>query len=135
MAHFAEIDDNNIVIRVLVVPDSEEHRGQDYLSLDLGLGGFWLKTSYNTHQGVHTDPDTNLADGGVAFRGNFAGAGYFYDAERDAFLPPKPFPSWVLNEATYWYEPPFPPPNDDFVWDEDSLSWVEADEEPDYEVE
>ena len=73
MAHFAEIDSNNIVTRVLVVPDEQEHRGQDFLANELGLGGTWVQTSYNNR-----------------IRKNYAGIGYTYDAVRDAFIAPKP---------------------------------------------
>jgi hypothetical protein len=72
MAHFAEVQ-NNIVTRVLVVPDEQEHRGQEFLSEDLGLGGVWIQTSYNAR-----------------IRKNYAGIGYTYDEARDAFIPPKP---------------------------------------------
>lgn len=93
MAHFAEIDENNIVIRVLRVPDEEEHRGQEFLADDLGLGGTWVQTSYNTRGGVH------LLDG-TAFRKNYAGIGYSFDAIRDAFIPEKPEGNWTLDEET-----------------------------------
>lgn len=98
MAHFAEIDDNNKVVRVLVVPDDQEHRGQEYLSEDLLLGGTWLKTSYNTRGGVHLL-------GGVPFRKNFAGIGSTYDKNADAFIPPCPGIDWTLDEETFlWKE-------------------------------
>ena len=99
MAHFAEIDDTNTVTRVLVVPDDQEHRGHDYLAVDLGLGGTWLQTSYNTIGGVHLF-------GGTPFRKNYAGIGYNYDQSRDAFIPPKPDPTWILNEDTCQWEEP-----------------------------
>lgn len=73
MAHFAEIDSNNIVTRVLVVPDEQEHRGQDFLANELGLGGTWVQTSYNAR-----------------IRKNYAGIGFTYDSGRDAFIAPKP---------------------------------------------
>jgi hypothetical protein len=73
MAHFAEIDENNIVTRVLVVPDEQEHRGNEYLANDLGLGGLWIQTSYNAR-----------------IRKNYAGIGYQFDPIRDAFIAPKP---------------------------------------------
>lgn len=121
MAHFAEIDENNIVTRVLVVGDDQEHRGQEFLADDLGLGGTWLKTSYNTQGGVHTL-------GGTPFRKNYAGMGYSYDAERDAFIPPKPFDSWILNEDTCNWNAPVEMPVEEgkfFTWNEDTTSWVE----------
>lgn len=118
MAHFAEIDENNIVLRVLVIPDEEEDRGQDFLANDLQLGGTWLKTSYNTRAGVHIL-------GGTPYRKNYAGIGFTYDVSRDAFIPPQPFPSWLLNEETANWYPPVPHPEDDnyYNWNEENLSW------------
>jgi len=119
MAYFAEIDNTNTVTRVLAVPDSEQDRGQDFLAIDLGLGGTWVQTSYNTRGGVHTN-------GGTPLRKNYAGIGYTYDAGRDAFIPPKPFPSWLLDETTCLWDAPTPHPSDGamYRWDEDTLAWV-----------
>jgi hypothetical protein len=84
MAHFAEIDPNGgTVLRVLVVPDEQEHRGQEYMANDLGLGGVWVQTSYNNN-----------------IRYNYAGIGYTYDATRDAFISPKCHDEATLDEAT-----------------------------------
>jgi len=90
MAHFAEIDDTNTVIRVLVIPDEQEHRGQEYLADELGLGGTWLQTSYNSRDGVYIDPATNepAADQTKLFRYTYAGIGFIYDPETDEFRPP-----------------------------------------------
>jgi hypothetical protein len=121
MAHFAEIDENNIVTRVLVVGDDQEDRGQEFLADDLGLGGTWKKTSYNTQGGVH-------ANGGTPFRKNYAGIGYSYDETLDAFIPPKPYASWLLNEETCNWNAPVEMPVEEgkfFTWDEDTTSWVE----------
>lgn len=114
MAHFAQIDSNNIVTQVLVIE-------QDVV--DTGLFGepsSFVQTSYNTHGGVHTL-------GGTPLRKNYAGIGYTYDSVRDAFIPPKPYNSWVLNETTCLYEAPTPMPTDDkrYSWDEDTTSWIE----------
>ena len=119
MAYFAEIDNTNTITRVLAVPDAEQERGQDFLAIDLGLGGTWVQTSYNTRGGIHTN-------GGTPLRKNYAGIGYTYDAERDAFIPPKPFDSWILNEDTCLWDAPTPYPSDGgfYRWDEDSLAWV-----------
>lgn len=108
MAHFAEIDSDNIVVRVLVVPDDAEDRGQDYLANDLNLGGTWVQTSYNAR-----------------IRKNYAGIGFKYDAERDAFIPPKPFDSWALNEETCQWEAPVEYPTDGvmYEWDETNGDW------------
>lgn len=122
MAHYAEIDENNIVVRVLVVPEEQEHRAQEHLTEDLGLGGTWIKTSYNTRWGVH-----NL--GGTPLRGNFAGQGYIYDPVTDAFYPPKPFPSWVLNPEQYnWVAPKPKPAEMGYIWNEDTQEWVDKGE-------
>ena len=115
MSHFAQIDGNNIVTQVLVIE-------QDVI--DTGLFGdpaSWIQTSYNTTGGVHTL-------GGTPLRKNYAGIGYTYDAGRDAFIPPKTFNSWTLNEDTCLWEAPTPMPVEEgkiFVWNEDTTSWVE----------
>lgn len=120
MAHFARIE-NNIVTEILVVPDEQEHRGQDFLADDLQLGGTWIQTSYNTSGGVHLF-------GGTPLRKNYAGIGYTYDEARDAFIPPKPFESWLLNENTCLWDAPVPYPTEGgvHVWDENTLTWVPA---------
>jgi len=108
MAYFAQIE-NGVVLQVLSVGNEQEHRGQEFLADDLRLGGQWIQTSYNTHGGVHVT-------GGVPFRKNYAGVGYTYDEQRDAFIPPKPEGDWVLNEfSCLWERPagwvdPEPPP-------------------------
>lgn len=119
MAHFAKINENNIVTEVLVVSNSEEHRGQEFLANDLGLGGTWIKASYNTVAGVHSL-------GGTPLRKNFPGPGYLYDPIRDAFIPPKPFDSWILDEQScQWVAPTSKPQDEKFYnWDEATLSWV-----------
>ena len=121
MAHFAEIDADNLVVRVLVVPDAQENRGQEFLADDLGLGGTWKKTSYNTQGGVH-------ALGGTPYRKNYAGIGYTFDAAKDAFIAPKPYASWVLDEATCNWEAPVAMPTDDkmYRWDEETTNWIEV---------
>lgn len=107
MAHFAEIDGDGIVKQVLVVPDQQEHRGQDYLANDLGLGGTWIQTSYN-HR----------------IRKQYAGIGFKYDADADVFIAPQPFASWQLDENFDW-QAPKPKPEDDLVylWNEEQLEW------------
>lgn len=119
MAHFAEIDENNIVVRVLVVDDANASDGQTFLAETLGLGGRWIQTSYNTYGGVHKN-------GGTPLRKNYAGQGFLYDEERDAFIPPKPFPSWILNEESCIYEAPIPSPTEGtWAWDEELGNWKE----------
>ena len=111
MAHFAEIDENNIVTRVLVVDNSKEHRGQEFLAEDMGLGGRWIQTSYNNN-----------------FRKQFAGIGYTYDEVNDVFITPQPYASWTLDSNFDW-QAPVPYPNDDneYYWDEATLSWIKYD--------
>ena len=122
MAHFAKIDDSGMVTQVLVTDNNQPEEG--YLWLLARFGGTWIKTSYNTHGGEHKL-------GGTPLRKNFAGIGFTYDTERDAFIPPKPFESWVLNEETCLWEAPVPMPDGEtaYVWDEDSVNWIEATEE------
>lgn len=122
MAHFAEINNSGIVIRVLATDNAKP--GEGYFWLVENLGGTWIKTSYNTRAGQHLQ-------GGTPLRKNFAGIGFTYDQDRDAFIPPKDFESWKLNEETCRWEPPIPYPQDgkDYYWDEDSVSWIEIVEE------
>jgi len=117
MAHWAKIDENNIVTQVTVGNNDEPDEGYGWL-ID-NLGGTWIKTSYNTLGGVH------LA-GGTPLRKNFAGKGFSYDTERDAFIPPSPFPSWTLVESSCQWEAPVEMPEDElsYAWDEESLSWI-----------
>ena len=114
MAHFAEIDSNSIVLRVLVTDDTMPKEGADWLKKN--LGGTWVKTSYNTRGGVHLQ-------GGTPLRKNFAAVGYTYDPIRDAFIPPQPFESWSLNEETCLWQAPVPKPEGPFFWDETELAW------------
>jgi len=122
MAHFAEVNEENIVTRVLVVDNSEENNGQVFLAETFGLGGTWIKTSYNTFGGVHSN-------GGTPLRKNYAGIGYTYDSSRDAFIPPKPYASWLLNEDTCLWDAPTPMPVQEgkvFKWVEEDLNWQEV---------
>lgn len=139
MAHYAELNENNKVINVIKVNDEydDETAGINYLKNVVLLPGRWIKTSYNTFQGTHRY-------GGTPFRGNYAKIGGYYDEERDVFLDKKPYPSWILNETTYMWEPPIPKPNDivtpfeesptgipgqilvkvyGYIWNESILNW------------
>lgn len=109
MAHFAEIDENSIVLRVLVTDNDFPNEGYDWLVEN--LGGTWVQTSYN-----------------ATIRKNFAGIGYTYDEDRDAFIAPQPYPSWELDEDTCQWVAPMAYPTDDkmYKWDEDSISWIEV---------
>ena len=117
MAHFAELDSNNTVLRVIVVgnQDTSDANGVEKESIGVAFcerlfGGTWVKTSYNAN-----------------IRKNYAGIGYTYDSKRDAFISPKPFASWVLNETTCQWEAPVPYPTDgkQYSWDEPTQTWVE----------
>jgi len=101
MSHWAEIDNNNIVLRVTVGDNNDPAGDEGYSWLVNNLGGTWVKTSYNTHGNIHFT-------GGTPLRKNFAAIGSTYDPIRDAFIPPKPNSSWVLNESTCIWEPPAP---------------------------
>ena len=127
MAHFAELDVFKKVIKVLVVndKDTQDNNGNEVSSIgttylhDL-LGGTWLRTSRNTLAGSHLL-------GKTPFRKNYAGIGYSYDQDRDAFVPPKPYPSWVLNEETCQWDAPTAEPDDGkrYEWDEPNTQWTE----------
>lgn len=120
MGHFAQINEENVVTQVIVAE-------QDFIDTGaVGDPAKWIQTSYNTRAGVHYGPD-GQPDSGVALRKNYAGIGYSYDASRDAFIPPKPFLSWVLDEETCLYNAPTPMPTDGkmYVWDEPTTSWSE----------
>lgn len=118
MAHFAKLDENNFVLEVLVLDNymitvngvEIEQKGIDFMSNLLNYP-LWKQTSYNGK-----------------FRKNYAGIGYYYDSIRDAFIPPKPFPSWTLNEDTCLWDSPVPYPNDGkmYTWNEDILNWIET---------
>ena len=124
MAHFAELGENNVVLRVIVVANSDtaDAEGNEVEAIGAEfcrnlLGGTWKQTSYNGN-----------------FRKNYAGIGYTFDSARDAFIPPKPFNSWVLNETTCLWEAPVALPQDAgtgdppkfYRWDEDTVNWVES---------
>jgi len=108
MAHWAEINENNIVIRVLVGDNNDPNGDEGYQWLIDNLGGRWIKTSYNGN-----------------IRKNYAGSGYSYNQDLDAFVPPKPYDSWILNEETALWNPPVDYPDDEnrYVWNEQDLSW------------
>ena len=123
MAHFAKLGTGNIVTAVHVVSNdvaTTEQAGVDFLNDLYKTRDVWKKTSYNTKGGVHLL-------GGTPFRKNYGGIGYTYDQTKDAFIPPKPFDSWILNETTCLWEPPVAYPSDgkDYEWDESSTSWKE----------
>ena len=114
MAHFAKVTEGRVTQVIVAEPEF-------FTTFVDTSPGQWIQTSYNTHGGVH-------ANGGVPLRKNYAGIGYSYDAQRDAFIPPKPFPSWILNETTCLWNPPVAMPTDNkmYSWDETTTSWVEV---------
>jgi hypothetical protein len=121
MSHFAKVEDG-VVTQVLVAE-------QDFINSGaVGDPAQWIQTSYNTRAGVHYEPNstTPSADQSKALRKNYAGIGYSYDAGRDAFIPPKPYASWVIDEATAQYVSPIAYPTDgqEYDWDEATVSWV-----------
>jgi hypothetical protein len=111
MSHWAELDENNVVLRITVGDNNDPNGDEGYQWLIENLGGVWVKTSYN-----------------ATIRKNYAGIGFTYDAVRDAFIPPKPFNSWSLNEATCQWQAPVAYPTDDkdYKWNEETLSWDEV---------
>ena len=133
MAHFAKIiGTNNTVVQVLAVGNDmlikdgveNEQQGVEFLNNLYKNKYTYIQTSYNTHRGQHSL-------GGTPLRKNYAGVGYTYDKGRDAFIPPKPYPSWLLDEDTCLWNPPVPMPDDanypdkKYIWDEDTTSWKE----------
>ncbi len=125
MGHFAKVN-NGIVEQVIV---AEPEFFQTFVD---SSPGEWIQTSYNTRGGVHYQPDSNepSADQTKALRKNYAGIGFTYDRTRDAFIPPKPYASWVLNETTCLWDSPVPYPTDGkkYQWDEATTSWIEMTE-------
>jgi hypothetical protein len=123
MSHFAKLDENNVVVFVTV--GRQEDDGLE-AELTARTGDVYRQTSYNTVGGVHLL-------GGTPFRKNYAGIGYTYDEQRDAFIPPQPFESWVLNEDSCLWEPPVPYPSDGerYTWDEETGAWIEVVNETD----
>jgi len=144
MASFAQLDENNVVINTIAVADSDttneqgvedEATGIQFCKNLLGQDTIWKKSSRNTFKGVYYTPNVYDEKGPIAdpdqskaFRKNGAGKGHTYDSVRDAFIPPKPYPSWILNETTCWWDSPIPYPADTpvpLVWDEANQQWIE----------
>ena len=121
MAHFAKLGVGNIIEKVSVVSNdiaTTEQAGVDFLNNLYGSRDVWKQTSYNTKAGVHLN-------GGTPFRKNYAGVGYTYDQTRDAFIPKKPYNSWILNETTCNWEAPVAKPDDGqrYSWNEETQQW------------
>lgn len=119
MSHFAEVKDG-VVTQVIVAE-------QDFIDTLDNLSE-WVQTSYNTRGGKHYAPDSDEEDSGTPLRKNYAGVGYTYDSDKDAFYSPKPYPSWSLNDTTCLWEAPVAYPDDDkrYEWDEENTTWKEV---------
>ena len=130
MAHYAFLDENNIVTEVIIGKDENEEGIDWERHYENFRGQRCLRTSYNTIAGQHLY-------GGTPFRKNYAGIGYTYNERLDAFIPPKPYPSWLLNETTAQWESPIAIPEDAgtgrppklYKWDEDTVTWVTISDE------
>jgi len=126
MAHFALLDENNIVTFVTVGRQEDDGKEDE---LNTRTGQVYKQTSYNTRGGVYYTPGSNNPDPdqSKAFRKNYAGIGYTYDGVIDGFIPPKSYPSWVLNVESCLWEAPTPYPTDggQYTWDEETLGWTE----------
>ena len=128
MAHFAKLDQDNIVTTINVVHDNEllvdgaenEQKGINFLNTFFNTSDNWKQTSYNTFKGVHKL-------GGTPFRKNYAGIGDTYNEDKDAFIPPQPYSSWTLNNDTCQWEAPVAYPDDEkeYQWNEETTNWVE----------
>jgi hypothetical protein len=134
MAYFAKLNSENIVETVIsinnaVITDSngieQEQLGVDFINQLYKTNDIWKKTSYNTKGGKYFNSDNTLGDQSKAFRKNYAGIGYNYDSQRDAFISPKPYNSWVLNESTCLWNAPVAYPQDGkrYTWNEEILNW------------
>ena len=136
MAHYAQLDSDNRVTYVFVGRDDVVEGIDDWENYYAPVGSTVKQTSYNTRGGVHYDPETGepSEDQSKALRFNYAGIGFTFDPDKGtdgAFIPPKPYDSWVLNEDTCLWEAPVPYPTDgaDYFWDEDAGDWIAADVE------
>ena len=127
MAHYAQLDSENVVVQVFVGRDDVVEGISDWETYYSPEGFTVRQTSYNTHGGIHYTDGEPSADQSKALRFNYAGVGYSYDETRDAFIPPKPYPSWVLDEDTcQWVAPIAYPAEGVHVWDEEAGDWVEV---------
>jgi len=121
MAHFAKVNQGKVINVIVAEPEFFD-------TFVDSSPGEWIQTSYNTRGGVHYEPDSNTpsSDQSKALRKNYAGIGFSYDRDRDAFIPPQPYASWILNENTCLWDSPVPYPDDGnfYTWDESTTSWV-----------
>jgi len=127
MSHFAKLDDNNLVTFVTVGRQEDDGLEEE---LNARTGDVYRQTSYNTHGGIHYTDGEPSEDQSQALRFNYAGIGFTYDENRDAFIPPQPYASWVLDEGTcQWVAPIAYPAEGVHVWDEEAGDWVEVTDE------
>jgi hypothetical protein len=130
MAHYALVNKDNIVVRVIVCD-------QDPMNIDIprkeaeDISGRWLQTSYNTQGGIHYNEDGTPSDQ-PGLRGNYAGIGYTYSDELDAFISPSPHSSWIMDKTTFRWKPPVDMPADDnlYIWNEKTISWDQVEPRP-----
>ena len=126
MAHFAKVVDGKVTQVIVAEPEF-------FATFVDSSPGEWIQTSYNTRGGIHYDPNTNTPspDQSKSLRKNYAGVGFSYDRALNAFIPPKPFASWILDEQTCLWNAPVPYPTDgqSYGWDEATQSWVSIDNE------
>ena len=130
MSHYAQLDENNVVVFVIHAKSNDKED-----EFTESTGDVYRQTSYNTRGGVHYTDGVPSADQSKALRFNYAGINFTYDPDRDAFIPPKPFDSWVINESTCLWEPPveYPKDGNQYVWDEETTSWELVEPAPDTE--
>lgn len=125
MAYYAVLDENNVVTKIKSAGHENDWNGE--VEWEKETGKVHKRTSYNTKGGIHYNPETNepSVDQSKAFRKNYAGVGYNYDKTRDAFIPPKPYESWILNEETCLWDSPVPYPEDGQIynWNEETQTW------------
>ena len=126
MSHYAQLDENNVVVFVIHAKSNDKED-----EFTESTGDVWKQTSYNTQGGVHYTDGEPSADQSKALRFNYAGINFTYDPDRDAFIPPQPYASWVLDEATcQWVAPiDYPADGGQYVWDETYTDWVEVQDE------
>lgn len=130
---YANLNDDNVVIQTIVIPDDQDERALDFITLDLGLEGTWLACDANSYRGLRRDGTP-----GIAFRKNYPEPGYTYDAETDSFWEPKPiqYPSWILDADGGFWKPPVPFPaipaqsGMKYIWDEATISWIQVSKQP-----
>ena len=125
MSHYAQLDENNVVVFVIHAKSNDKED-----EFTESTGDVWKQTSYNTYGGIHYTDGEPSEDQSKALRFNYAGIGFTYDETRDAFIPPQPYASWALDEDTcLWVAPIAYPAEGDHVWDEETTDWVEVPDE------